>query len=455
MSLCTGADLPVCALRDADGKPAGALLGFAIDLDARVMIHGDWQAPVALGPDVDGFAAAVLNALGGRFIWVLAAGDIARIYPDGSAQVPCVFDAAARMAGSTAHALLEDAAYEARFDTALHARLGVDGEGWFPGGLTAHKGIDRLLPNHYLDMTDWTVTRFAPLSDPGTATDPETIVGEIIGIMQAQVEALVHADKKPAFALTGGHETRVLLSLARPYIDRVDFVTVTGSDRHQMDSVLAKRISDDLGLHHITLPRQEADAAARKLFIRRGGHCNGDSNSRFHPSVHPIAASHNFIGGLGGENARAFLWRDADTADTTLNSHVMTNRFGLPQTPELTARLEQWFAELPAMNAFLRQDVAYHEHRNGAWACVQFCSDPGLVRHAPLLTHRSVALMLQLPPEWKRGNRLGAAIIHRLWPELEKYPYNSLGPLRDAWIKLQRLIDNPKVIFKKLRKMRG
>jgi len=417
------------------------------------MIEDDWQVPEPLGADTQAFADVVLNALGGRFIWIFATGEIARIYTDASAQIPCVFDAHARIAGSTAHALLADADYEARFDKALFDRLGVDGEGWFPAGLTAHKGLDRLLPNHYLDMITWQAKRFIPATPPTTTDDPDAVTDEIISVLQSQVEAFVNADKKAGFALTGGHETRVLLSLARPYLDRVDFITVTGSDRHQTDTVIAKRIAGDLGLSHITLPRQEAEQAGRDLYVRRGGHCNADSNTRYHPSVHPIAASHTFIGGLGGENARAFLWRDADTAETALNTAVLTSRFGLPKTAELTERLDQWFAELPPMNGFHALDIAYHEHRNGAWACVQFCSDPGLVRHAPLLTYRTVALMLSLPPDWKRGNKLGAAIIHKLWPELEKYPYNSLGRGRDIWIKIQRLIENPRVIIKKLRKL--
>ena len=453
--LASQPDLPVTEVRDAEGRGAGVLLGFPIDLGTRRMDGATWTAPGTLGADVDGFAAEVLDALGGLFVWVFVTESVARIYPDASAQVPVVFDPADGIVGSTAHALFDDAEYDARFDRAAYDRLGVDGEGWFPAGLTAHRGLERLLPNHVLDLETWTAARVPSTVVGRVSEEPDAIVDEIIDVLAAQVEALVEGDKRPAFALTGGHETRVLLSLARPWLDRVDFVTVTGAGRHQMDSILAGRIAADLGLNHILLPRLEGSPEEAARFIRRGGHCNADSNARFHPSVRPIAESHVFVGGLGGEFARAFFWRDGDTDETPLTSDLLTGRFGLPRTEILTERLDRWLREVPQVGTLQKLDLAYVEHRNGAWASVQFCSDPTLVRQAPLITRRTADLMMQLPPEWKRGNRLGAAIIARLWPELDRYPYNTLGPWRDRWIKLQRVLENPRVIVKKLRKMRA
>ena len=129
-------------------------------------------------------------------------------------------------------------------------------------------------------------------------------------------------------------------------------------------------------------------------------------------------------------------------------------RFGLPDTPQLGAALEDWLASLVKIDAFTVLDLAYLEHRDGAWYAPQFCCDPTLIRQAPLLTMRTVSLMMQLPSEWKRDDRMGHAIIERLWPELNKYPYNSLGKFKDIVIKIQRAMSNPDLIVKKLRKMR-
>ncbi|WP_394155611.1 hypothetical protein [Loktanella salsilacus] len=452
--LDVGADLPVWPVTDADGKAAGVLLGFAIDLQARRIIDEGWQVPARLGADIDAFAQAGLMALGGRFLWILDVPEAARIYPDCSAQVPCVFDPAAHIAASTAHAMLDDTAYQARFDPDLFNALGVDGEGWFPAGLTAHHGLHRLLPNHYLDLHSWSVQRF--WSGPAAqASDPDAVVAQIVDIVQAQIEALIAGPDRVAIALTAGRETRMLLACAQPYIDRVDFVTVTGSDRHQLDTVMASRIAAKIGLNHRTLMRTAATQAQRDLFIRRGGHCNADSNAQFHPSVWPIAGSHVMVSGNGGEIARAFFWRAADTPQTAITPAMLTARFGLKSTPALQDALTVWLDGLQGVDSLTVLDLAYQEHRDGAWYAAQFCSDPGLVRQAPLLTMRSADLMMQLPPDWKRSHRLSQAVVARQWPALEQFPYNSLGYLRDRIMKLRRVMADPQIVLKKLRKLRG
>lgn len=452
-SLEIGPGLPVFPVSDADGRSVGTLIGFPIDLEKKRLIAGNWHSKAQLAGSFDAYAKEVIWSLGGRFLWIADTPEGQRIYPDSSAQVVCVFDPEARLVGSTAYAVLSADEYSARFDQRMFSRLGVDGEGWFPAGLTAHRGLQRLLPNHYLDLTTFEVRRFWPVKSIGTGSDPEEIVTEIIEVVQAQLEALTHSPKKLGLALTGGHETRMLLACARPYLDKIDMVTVVGGDRHEVDSILSRRIAKDLGLSHITLQRHTATVEQRELFIRRGGHCNADSNSRYHPSIWPIAETHNLVGGVGGEVARAFFWKIEDEASSHLTASALNARFGLAHEKAVSDAIEVWLQDLPPMSAFEIMDLAYLEHRDGAWYATQFSCDPTLVRFAPLLTSRVVELMIGLPPAWKRQNRLGHAVIARLWPELASYPYNSLGRWRDAVIQFQKLSSNPLILAKKLRKL--
>ncbi len=453
--LSVGPELPVIRVTDSAGLSVGILLGFPIDLNGRRMIRGAWQAPVRAEADLDAFSQGMLRSLGGRFLWIQTAGGEHRIYPDCSAQVTCVYDPAAGMAGSTAHALLDEGEYDHRFDRASFDRLGIDGEGWFPAGLTAHHGIHRLLPSHCLDLNTWQVRRFWPESRLRVVLDPSAAVDEIIDIIRRQLEAVIAGPKRLALALTAGRETRMLLACARPYLNDVDFITVSGGDRHEIDTVMARRIARDMGLNHVGLPRAVATDAQRQEFIRRGGHCNADSNSRYHPSIWPIGQSHILIGGVGGEVARAFFWRNGDTENSPVSPQVMAHRFGLPVTAPLLEAIGRWQEGLPAMDTREMLDLAYLEHRDGAWYAAQFCCDPTLLRIAPLLTVRVVELMMQLPPSWKLTDRLGHAIIEKLWPELERYPYNSLGRWKDMMVKMQRVIADPRIVLKKLRKVRS
>jgi hypothetical protein len=141
--------------------------------------------------------------------------------------------------------------------------------------------------------------------------------------------------------------------------------------------------------------------------------------------------------------------------DSILKTSSIIKRFGLPAIDALVASMENWREELPQMDIRHLLDFAYLEHRDGAWYGAQFCCDPTLLRLGPLLTFRSVELMIQLPPDWKLSGRLGSAIVDRLWPDLNLYPYNSLGSLQDVWIKIQRAALDPRILLKKIRKMQG
>ena len=218
----------------------------------------------------------------------------------------------------------------------------------------------------------------------------------------------------------------MLLACARPYIDRVEFVTVTGSDRQQLDTVMAGRIAAKFGLTHRTLMRTASTEVQRDLFIRRGGHCNADSNARFHPSVWPIAGGHVMISGNGGEIAPAFFWRAADTPQTAATPAMLTARFGLKGTPALNDALAVWLDDLKSADSLTILDLAYQEYRDGAWYAAQFCSNPGLVRQAPFLTTRSAALMMQLSAESKRTHRLSLEVVARQWPELKQFSYDNV-----------------------------
>ncbi|GAB4577012.1 MAG: hypothetical protein Tsb0019_03780 [Roseibium sp.] len=453
LRLQTGPGLPVTKVTDAAGLHAGYILGFSIDLNARQTIGASWQAPVKLGIDATEFTERVLDSIGGRFVWIYQSETECHLHPDCSAQVPVVFDAAAKVAGSTAHALFDEDDYADRFDRASFEALRVDGEGWFPAGLTAHRGLHRLLAHHYLDLSTWQSKRFWPRSEISETQDTDDAVDEFISIVQAQIEALVNGPKRLAIAVTAGLDTRSVLACSREFVKEADCLTVVGSDRHATDSLLAKRITGKFGLNHITLPRTEATPEERELFIRRGGHCNGDTNSRFHPSVWPIAETHVMVGGLGAEQARAFFWRNDDTPDTKLTADILIKRMGLPPLENCRKAVARLLDEMPVTSALQKLDLFYAEDRHSSWYAAQFCCDPTLVRQAPMLTTRTGRLMAQLPPDWKRTSRLGHEVIRRTWPELGALPYNSLGYWNDLAIKVQRAIANPQLITKKLRKM--
>lgn len=456
--LQTGPNLPAYELHDKLGNCIGVILGFPLDIEQRSILESSIAAPEAA--TFEEMVCLLLRRLGGRFLLIVDLPGFVRIYPDASAQVTCVIDRETGDIGSTAHALLDDAEYESRFRQDLFDKLGVEGEGWFPAGLTAHRGIERLLPDHMLNLETGRIERFWPNTPSQTrdrgSSDVSAIVANVIDEVQAQLEALLSGPKRVALALTAGHETRMLLACARPFVNDIDLVTVVSPDRNDVDTLMARRITTAMGLHHIELSRCKATEEQRKRFIRQGGHCNADANSHFHPSIWPIAETHVFFGGAGGEVARAFFWRPSDTKNTNISTKGLINRLGLADLPALQRSVSLWIENLPEdADSFRILDLAYHENRNGPWYAAQFCCDPTLVRYAPLMTYDLIGGMMALPEDWKRTNRLGLAITEAAWPELLEFPYNSLGLTRDFIANLQKVASDPRRIVKKFRRKFG
>lgn len=429
--LSHAADLPVTEVRDANGTSAGLLLGFPIDLAGNTIPNGVWQLPDGADLATSKGITTALTALGGRFLWLCQTATYNRIYPDAATQISCVWDRETKSAGSTALAILDDADYAARFDHAQFATLGGDRETWLTAGLTAHSGVTRLLPNHFLDLDTWTVDRIN-LAQITLPQRPDDIVDAMIGIVTAQIGMLVAHDKVPLIGLTGGMDSRVILACARQWADDLCFVTVASEDASHQDALIAQRIGREMRLRHRVLPRLVADRTEQERYLRRSGHCSADSNLQFHPTVAGLSPDHVFVGGIGGDLARA-PYRDEDAdPHQPVTPNLLLSRIGLPHTEKTLRYLSWWLSRLPEVSTAEVLDLAFLELRIGPWAMAQFCSSPGLVRYAPQLTYQSVAMMRSLPMDWKTTNALSLAIVGRLWPELLALPVNTRGRIWPA-----------------------
>jgi hypothetical protein len=455
-TLCvtTGPGLPATRVLDSTSAEIGLILGFAIDLAAAARLGEVYEFDGVVGAAAYELADRIRDGLGGNFVLILHyAGVVSQLYPDAAAQVPCVFDPNLKVAGSTAHAILDAAAYDNRFLKDSFEAMEIERDGWFPAGATAHEGVERLLPNHYLDLKTWEVVRFWPMEEIERTGSPEAVAEEIISIVRRQIEALVKSDRTVAQALTAGHETRWLLACARPFISDVEFVTVEPPSRTHIDADIAGRLATAFGLTHRILPRKIATSEQQALYLRRGGHCSGSQNQVTHPSMWALAERHCFVGGFNGEVARGYLWRVGDRIEMDVPPEMLMARLGLPASADINARFRRWRDGIPLCNALDILDLNYLENRVGPWAYAQFNCDPSVPRYNPIGTPRTVKLMLSLPEEWRRTYRLSRFAIERCWPELAGIPINTRGRFRDLVDKVGLAVTNPERVIRKLRKL--
>ena len=109
----------------------------------------------------------------GSYVFVLDDTEHRRVYLDAGSSLSAVFAPDRLLCASTTGLLLDAQEYARRFDKELHDYLHVADAGWFLAGLTAHRGITRMLANHYLDLDDGVQHRHWPHAPLPVAKEPD------------------------------------------------------------------------------------------------------------------------------------------------------------------------------------------------------------------------------------------------------------------------------------------
>jgi hypothetical protein len=442
----------VVAVHDRSGARVGVLLGVPIDLSAgvvlkdKVVLDGNLSTTEALDFEIE----RTIYALAGSFIFILDAPGHTRIYLDANGSLSLVYDPERRVAAATTGLLLSDEEYASRLRADMYEAFEISRDGWFTAGLTAHSGIRRLLCNHYLDLNTGEEHRHWPKVEIDETETPDLAIARINQIVRRTTEALL-SDGPVSIALTAGNETRALLANYRGITDKLNFVTLD-SPGYRLDLVRAKELAQSFNLKHCVLPYRPANDVQIESWKYRSSHGITGNNMTGHPSIAPLAGDY-FVGGLGGEVGRGFLWLNADN-DTKLDTFAIVDRLKLPRHPMILEAVGNWLELLPdKYSTLFTLDLAYIELRMSCWAFAQAYASPHVVKIYPLISRASYEAMLSLPPSFRRDNGMIKACIEQSWPETLSYPINRYGDFRDRLELAERAIRKPYRAWKKLRQL--
>lgn len=434
---------------DRSARPVGLFIGTLIDTDREVVIDGRvmFDAEINDVADIDRFVERQVYRFAGTFLFILNMLGQRRIYLDANGSKSLVYDPVERVAAAATSLLLSAEEYQERFLADLYQACGVDGDGWFTAGLTAHRGIRRLLCNHYLDLVSWKPVRHWPNEPLTESANPGEEIATIAGEVKRAIRALTK-NRNAFVALTAGNETRLLLSCCRDLLRKVTFVTVAapGAD---LEVFMAKELASRFGLNHRILPYVKANQSQADVWERRVSHCITGNNKTMHPSVTPLDGR-VFIGGLGGEIGRGFLWLGSERSDPVGVVEIV-DRLKLARHPDVLAAVEQWLEPLAHYDALEKLDLAYMELRMSCWGFADSYALPKQLEIHPLISRRIYRAMLALPADVRRNNGMTLLCIKREWPELLALPINRYGDLRDRLTPIRRAIANPRRAMRKIR----
>lgn len=450
-SLATHAALsPVVELRTAAGDAIGWMLGLAISEDGSPFSDVT-TAPSLQEIDTDDCAfERFVYGHGGRFLAILAAGPRPRVYLDPVGSMSAVYVPALGMVAATP-SLVPDVRGLEYNDALIREFSLTTRSGVFPFGLTARRGVHRLLPNFFLDLTSWTTHRHWPHAPIEEDQDPAEAVALTSRILKRHVSALA-ATYPLRCGLTAGMDTRMMLAHTREYLDRTVFLTRVIPDQSgQLDLAIARVLASRFGLNHQVLPYCEPSERALHQWRFRGGFSLGEMrgwrSSESYAQVGPLRVE--MVGLVATLGRCTSYWRKSGYGENPMTPDLMVRVLGEPAMPAVLELAARWLHELPQSRTMTVLDLLFIEQHLGCWGGVLPYAEAS---YSPLrlypFTHRDIlTAFLRLPDRYRIARRFPTDLIAAQWPELLRVPFNrELGTKyyvrcarRYAWLARRRL----------------
>lgn len=375
----------------------------------------------------------------GMWIAVVVTPQGARVYPGPIHSV--VYDAAKRRVATSPNLLApleRDRELSAAFDP-------LASEAFFSFGLTAFRGVHRLLPNHYLDLATFEPVRHWPKS-PLPARSAEEAARAVVDHSRRIIAALAEDADEIHVPLSAGNDSRAILSLLRPMVGsgaaRVTIHTTKGPtlDR-RIDLQGARKVAAIAGLPLEERARIEPEAVPEHLVMRnfarigeaKAGRALYKPTSLGKEAAQPAETRRVVLAGMGAETARAGYWKGG--LPDRLDADEMLRIVGAPAIPQARQAACEWLESLPG---FLRAnpagilDLAHVEQRLGCWEANSryLNARPDRVV-SPMTSGFCIAAMLSIPEECRASGTFQQTMIAQAWPELLEVPINrGSGMLR-------------------------
>ena len=408
--------------------------------DADASADPDANANADAAPDTnaspDPLTAAFREALfgfAGHYLGFIEA-EGPSVFTDSIGGCPVVYEPNEGVVGATP-AALPGVDHRARFRSDLFDRLNYDYEYIFvPGKYTYYSGVQRLLPNHRLDLRTWETTRCWPDPESISTCDETTAVAEFVGTtLRSIFEEIVSTYEKPVTALTAGHDSRTLLAGARPWLVDGKIGTVTWDTGRpvDVDVDVARKLSAGYDFDWTPVPVVTATESEKQRWLEQTAHVVGGNIMNVHPTLETFDADLH-ANGFGGALARGKYWTESDEPDTSFSTSELLYRLHRSEDPVLEEAIEDWYASVSEFDAYTQLDLMFQELRLGCWAGPHF---PGLSQHrdvvSPLSYYPILRALHRLAPAVRRNGTIQYVIIDRFWSELNEHPYNIYADWRD------------------------
>lgn len=251
-TLYSGSALPLTPILDSRQRAVGWVLGAALHPDGGLI---ESSLNLAVSNSEKSFlskAEGLIEGLAGRYIVMITSGTKARIYIDPVSALGAVYDPKTRTVASTVLLALDrDREPNPLFDEELI----FAGRGNYTLQHTSDAGLRRLLPNHYLDLSDFTHCRHWPKEGQEfhiPLEEAPAALEEIRDRLARTMRTLVSA-RPCVMPISAGRDSRNLVAAGRDHLDQVsEFFAFGHHFNSRLDCAVGSLVAEKMGLpYHI------------------------------------------------------------------------------------------------------------------------------------------------------------------------------------------------------------
>ena len=417
--------LPVSRLVTRDGVNAGFVLGWAVKgtmlLKSKEVLNIDsttnWRQ-----------LENELYNLAGRWLAFVTLGKSQRVYLDPLASHSTVYSQELRRVASTPYLL------GAKLNPLLSELELIEQDHWYPAGLTAYKGVSRVLANHCIDLANFCHLRHWPRLDSDIVVEDtwRSQIQQIRVLIQQQLVAY-SANMPLRIGLTAGLESRAMLACSRGVTPvPLCWTRCDKSSASYQDVKTATFLATSFSLQHIVLPfKKEFQCTNSDIaqFLINTGYCVGGSPLRSHKLI-DSAGECFALTGIGGEIARAYY--ESSSVAGNLSGTSLLAQTGLPRLEPFSQATDDYLQNMPKLEQQQQLALFYLENRVTAFGAVhRYAYQSGLVLLSPFSHRTIVSCMLKLPVSAQLDAQFHKALIEASWPELLLIPFNTPLNIQD------------------------
>jgi hypothetical protein len=424
-------DLPTVEIFGADASFIGWIIGWASGPEGKILTES-----VRISDDATPLAIEeFIYRHGGRFAAIILTASCQRLYLDSAGSLAAVYARHGEsfpggpVAASTTSLLAWSEECETdRSEPAVNS--------YWPAGLTADPRCRRLLPNHYLDLSSWGPVRhhLSRTLERVGADEVEPLIQDILQHLSLNVSAACQwADVPPAFGLTAGQDSRMILAASRPVAQNLDVFTFDyrymqgDPDGTNADRYAARTLARRLGLRHRVLPISDTGPEIRAEYLHRIGYAGNSGKARdFLQACRTyLDPRQPLITGFGGAVGRTLYWKKLAHLPGAGTAEMILQKLKLPADEGPVQAMQSWLESFEYEDLESLLNMLYLEQRHGCWAGPHAYGFANVFSMSAFTHRRIFDAMLRLPVEYRRSQRLAEDVVRIGWPELAGIPFGS------------------------------